>query len=340
MDEIKKENRRIKEALDSIRSRGYAVDTHQLLIGDASTRRFVRLYDNNGEAIILMIYPPNSQQSISEFLDIQQLLDSVHVPVPKIIDWSLNDEWILVGDLGDTMLYDIPSDQRWGYYKQALRYILVMQSHLRQPMKSIAFKRAFDVDKLFFELNFFIEYTLLGYHKAQLDKGKLGEIRDECMSLAKALDLPYKVFCHRDYHSRNMIVKDGKLYLIDFQDARMGLPFYDLVSLICDSYVDVDTSTETNLYTSFLDNSKTPELRNLIQEHHALEILHLSSLQRCIKAAGTFGFQATERKNHFYLQFLPRTYRNIKTNLGRYQDRFPNLYDAFMRYCYPAVSGE
>ena len=123
--------------------------------------------------------------------------------------------------------------------------------------------------------------------------------------------------CHRDYHSRNLMLHGGRLYIIDFQDARMGPDTYDLVSLLRDSYVDFTDVEVDDLIAYFL------ALRKLDGADFRRRF-DLMSLQRNLKALGTFGFQTTSRRNPVYIQYIPRTLRHVRTNLERYP-RFARL---------------
>jgi aminoglycoside/choline kinase family phosphotransferase len=134
------------------------------------------------------------------------------------------------------------------------------------------------------------------------------------------------VFCHRDYHSRNLMLHDGQLYIIDFQDARMGPDTYDLVSLLRDSYMDFSEREVDELIAFFL------ALRGVGAERGGADAeagefrrrFDVMSLQRNLKALGTFGFQTTSRGNPVYIQFMPRTLSYVRTNLER-DSRFSRL---------------
>src|SRR6185295_6505679 len=100
-----------------------------------------------------------------------------------------------------------------------------------------------------------------------------------------------RVLCHRDYHSRNLMVRGRELYIIDFQDARQGPDTYDLVSLLRDSYVDLADGVVNDLIAYFLAITQRPpgpagEFRRRFD---------LMALQRNLKALGTFGFQTMSR---------------------------------------------
>jgi aminoglycoside/choline kinase family phosphotransferase len=130
------------------------------------------------------------------------------------------------------------------------------------------------------------------------------------------------VLCHRDYHSRNLMLHEGRLYIIDFQDARMGPDTYDLVSLLRDSYVDFTEPQVEALIAFFLAGSGGPaadpaEFRRRFD---------LMAVQRNLKALGTFGYQTLTRANTVYIQYMPRTLRYVRANLERYP-RFARLRD-------------
>ena len=124
--------------------------------------------------------------------------------------------------------------------------------------------------------------------------------------------------CHRDYHSRNLMLHRSRLYMIDFQDARLGPDTYDLASLLRDSYVDITDHERDDLIAAFLalsDISDAAEFRRRFD---------LMAVQRNLKALGTFGFQASARGNTAYIQYMPRTLNSVRVNLDKY-GRFARL---------------
>ena len=130
-----------------------------------------------------------------------------------------------------------------------------------------------------------------------------------------------RVLCHRDYHSRNLMFHQDRLYIIDFQDARMGPDTYDLVSLLRDSYVDLPEQTVSDLIAYFLALKGASG-----QEETFRDRFDLMALQRNLKALGTFGYQTTARRNPVYIQYIPRTLRYVRDNLEAHP-RFARLRD-------------
>ena len=126
------------------------------------------------------------------------------------------------------------------------------------------------------------------------------------------------MLCHRDYHSRNLMLHRDSLYIIDFQDARMGPDTYDLVSLLRDSYVDIVDREVDELIAYFLAlkgrNQDDLEFRRRFD---------VMALQRNLKALGTFGYQTIARRNTVYIQYMPArsgtrapTSRSIRASSG------------------------
>src|SRR6267143_1401913 len=102
----------------------------------------------------------------------------------------------------------------------------------------LPYQIAFDVEKLMWELEFFTKHFIGGYRGVALGDAERSALTGEWATIAGELASEPRVLCHRDYHSRNLMLHDGSLYIIDFQDARMGPDTYDLVSLLRDSYID------------------------------------------------------------------------------------------------------
>jgi aminoglycoside/choline kinase family phosphotransferase len=165
-----------------------------------------------------------------------------------------------------------------------------------------------------------VKHFLEGYRGVSLAPVARAALSEEFAVIAEELASEPRVLCHRDYHSRNLMLHHGRLYIIDFQDARMGPDTYDLVSLLRDSYVDFSEAQVEQLMAFFLAlrgerPGEATEFRRRFD---------LMSVQRNLKALGTFGFQTITRANTVYIQYMPRTLRHVRANLERYP-RFARL---------------
>ena len=177
-------------------------------------------------------------------------------------------------------------------------------------------------------MDFFIKHFIEGYRGIALNDGERTALRGELLPIVQELAAEPRVLCHRDYHSRNLMLHEGRLYMIDFQDARMGPDTYDLVSLLRDSYVDLNDLALNELIAYFLalkgDQSHGAEASFRAR-------FDLMALQRNLKALGTFGYMTVARGNPVYIQYIPRTLRYVRQNLAK-SPRFSGLRDLLAAY--------
>ena len=302
------------------------VTTVMPLTGDASDRRYFRVLMKGDKPIVLALHQGPIEFATMPFVSVARLLQQIPVPVPAILHHS--DELGVLGleDLGDVTLQAhlgaaTPAEHA-ALYRQAVSFIARMQQRgeaLRSPDYP-PYQSAFDVEKLTWELEFFVKYYLLAYKGAALSEARRDELRAEWTAIVNELAGEPRVLCHRDYHSRNLMLHGGSLYIIDFQDARMGPDTYDLVSLLRDSYVDLTAPQVDELLAFFL--ALTGDASQ--DEGEFRRRFDLMSLQRNLKALGTFGYMTTARNNTVYIQYIPRTLSHVKANLAKYP-RFARL---------------
>jgi N-acetylmuramate 1-kinase len=303
------------------------------LTGDASDRRYYRVLLKDSKPIVLALHQGPIDYATMPFVAIARLLGAVPLPVPKILHHS--DELGVLGleDLGDVTLQAhlgaAAASEHAELYRQAVALIARMQQR-GEALRSDAYppyRIAFDVEKLTWELEFFVKHYLLAYKGATPSEAERDALRDEWSAIVEELSSDRRVLCHRDYHSRNLMLHDGSLYIIDFQDARMGPDTYDLASLLRDSYVDLTPQQVDELIAFFLalngQSARAQEFRRRFD---------LMALQRNLKALGTFGYMTTSRNNTVYIQYIPRTLAYVKANLAKYPrfERLRSLLDPWL----------
>jgi hypothetical protein len=296
------------------------------LTGDASDRRYFRVLLKDATPIVLALHAGPIDYASMPFVAIARLLSEVPVPVPRILHHSDRLGVLGLEDLGDVTLQAhlgaTTATEHAALYRDAVGFIARMQQR-GEALRSDAYppyRIAFDVEKLTWELEFFVKHYLLGYKGAALTDPQRAALREEWPAIVEELAAEPRVLCHRDYHSRNLMVHDGSLCIIDFQDARMGPDTYDLVSLLRDSYVDLNPQQVEGLIAYFLAHkSGDPP-----DEDEFRRRFDLMALQRNLKALGTFGYMTTSRNNTVYIQYIPRTLAHVKTNLAKYP-RFARL---------------
>ena len=300
------------------------------LTGDASDRRYFRVLLRNEPSQVLAVHPAAIEFEALPFVNVARLLSAMPVPVPAIRSHSDALGIIALEDLGDVTLQAhlgaaSPSEHN-ALYREAVSLIAALQRRGAELASAeyVPYGIAFDVEKLTWELQFFLKHFLEGYRGAQVTPAEREAFAREFQAIAEELASEPRVLCHRDYHSRNLMLHEGRLHIIDFQDARMGPDTYDLVSLLRDSYVDLAEPHVEQLIAFFLALKADGATDGAMQEAEFRRRFDLMAVQRNLKALGTFGFQTIARGNTVYIQYIPRTLNYVRANLERYP-RFAGL---------------
>jgi hypothetical protein len=294
------------------------------LTGDASDRQYFRATFRDRSSIVLAVHAGPIDASTLPFINVAALLRQIPWPVPAILGHSDELGILALEDLGDTTLQirlaTAPAAERTALYEQAVALLGSLQRRGAELASDrfLPYRLAFDVEKLTWELAFFVQHFLEAHRGAALSGVERAALDEEWRALSTELAGEPRVLCHRDYHSRNLMVRGGRLHVVDFQDARMGPNTYDLASLLRDSYVELTDEERDGHLRSFaaLTGAEAGALRRRFD---------LMSLQRNLKALGTFGHQATARRNPAYVQYVPRTLAYVRRNLAA-NDRFGRLH--------------
>jgi N-acetylmuramate 1-kinase len=286
------------------------------LTGDASDRRYFRVLLPDADSIVLSLHAAAFEFDKLPFVNVARLLSRMPVPIPAVLGHADELGVLALEDLGDVTLQAhlgaaTPSEHA-ALYRQAVALIATLQrrgAELASP-DYLPYSVAFDVEKLTWELDFFIKHFIEAYRGIVIPTASREELRAEFAVVIAMLAGEPRVLCHRDYHSRNLMLHKSELYIIDFQDARMGPDTYDLVSLLRDSYVDLPEPTVSELLAYFL------ALKGQSGDDSAFRRrFDIMALQRNLKALGTFGYQTTARRNPVYIRYIPRTLRYVRDNL-------------------------
>jgi N-acetylmuramate 1-kinase len=255
------------------------------LTGDASDRRYFRVLFVDGDSIVLALHAGSIDFASLPFANVAGLLQQMPLPVPAMLGHDDLDGIVALEDLGDVTLQAhlgaATATEHAALYREAVALIELLQrrgSELADE-RYLPYRIAFDVEKLTWELEFFVKHFLEAYRGVTLG---------------------------------NLMLHQGRLHIIDFQDARLGPDTYDLVSLLRDSYVDLTDRELEDLIAYFLALKGNPDPTEFRRR------FDLMALQRNLKALGTFGFQTATRGNPVYIQYIPRTLRYVRDNLQKY----------------------
>jgi aminoglycoside/choline kinase family phosphotransferase len=289
------------------------------LFGDASTRRYFRIVDGS-KTTVLSLYPEPFDDERLPFIVVRKVLAELGLPVPEVLDVDGRRGIAVLEDLGDATLQEVLHDaderRHEELYRGALDQLVVLQREAaRAPQRAPCYQIAFDIEKLSWELHYFEKHFLEGHLGCGLSVEDRAVLAEGFHSLSEEIASWPRVLCHRDFHSRNLMLHRGTLHWIDFQDARMGPATYDLASLLRDSYVELPEELVNARAEEFRQRALAGESRPTF-----LRRFELMCVQRNLKALGTFGFMATVRDNPVYVQYIPRTLRSARRNLERHPE--------------------
>ena len=171
------------------------------------------------------------------------------------------------------------------------------------------------------ECGYFLEAFVQGYLGLDLAPELLGEEFEQL--LHRALSPPQKSFLHRDFQSRNLLVQQDRLWLIDFQGARLGPQQYDLASLLLDPYVDLPPDRQEFLMRAYLDRLQHHVTVDPVAWRRQYDYL---ALCRNLQILGAYGFLSHRKGKKFFEQFIPVACRSLASRLELLPPGdFPNL---------------
>lgn len=296
-------------------------DTIEPLAGDASTRRYFRVFHRDGSTAIVMVQPNAGLNEEASFLDVHGFLERLGLPVPRIHRHLPEQGLIVLEDLGDQLLESVVQAGNYPRIVELYEEAVDILVQLRRRTAAMtggcgAFSLAFDEAKLMEEFNFFVMHFVRGFCRLEPSRAAMRTLADFFQHVALFLAAQPRIFAHRDYHSRNLLVHRGRLMMIDFQDARMGPAQYDLASLLRDSYVSLPEDLVERLIARYWDAS----LAGTDTLDRFVYVFDMMSLQRNIKALGTFGYQSSVRGSTRYMSSIPRTAGYVARNMRRYDE--------------------
>jgi aminoglycoside/choline kinase family phosphotransferase len=281
----------------------------------------------DGASEVLAVYPGPIEYATLPFADVLGLLGAMNAPVPRVVAHSDALGIVALDDLGDvtlqTRVRSASPETTHALYAEAVDLINELQTRGAAFATSahVPYTLAFDTPKLSWELDFFVAHFLEAHRGAAIAPADRTALDEEFHAIAAELAAEPRVLCHRDYHSRNLMVHGGRLWMIDFQDARLGPDTYDLASLLRDSYVDLDPALVEEMIERFAAGRR----RAGAPTTGFRQRFDLMALQRNLKALGTFGFQTARRGSTVYLESVPRTLAYARNTLMAY-GRFTRLH--------------
>jgi len=300
------------------------------MAGDASTRRFFRLVLPDGTGRVVMDYGRPFDGETDD-VRLARVFGAAGLRVAAIHEVAGEPGCLVLEDLGRTSLETVMRDPDGGPSASALAWLersvrLAAEIADRGTPALARSDRdaglALDSARFRFEMEFYVEHYVRGLCGVRPSEALLPELH----ALAdQAAETPRCVLCHRDFHSRNlMVLASGELALVDIQDARWGPDSYDLASILYDAYVEIDSRWRAPLVELYLATLAAPPAPGFATR------LDRVAAERMLKALGTFGYQASARGERRYLEGVPRTLRRLRALLPTFAEgsRLFGLLDA------------
>jgi len=258
------------------------------LKGDASSRRYYR-----GRGHILVKYPADGAESFENYLFWTERYGERGVQVPEILDTNRDRLEMKLEDWGDidgvSWFQQLETRREKVKFIQSVYRLIPLIRSLEQRDSERTEKRI-DVE---WELDFFLKHTGDTIFSGR-DIGRLTRLCDEIVRILQGGD--WKL-AHRDYHFRNVLVQNGEICIIDFQDTRKAPEYYDNVSLLFDNYLEL-----TEIASEVEPNLDCPAMRWV-------------ALQRNLKALGTFAWFGYKQGKAWFRESVPLAMRHVASHL-------------------------
>ncbi len=246
------------------------------------------------------------------------------IPVPHILYCDERRHRVMFSDLGKKDLYTWFHENKapegvTKMYKTVIDVLVCFQATDPSDCKELK-SWIFDKETLLWETRYFLERFVKGY--LNLSVRNEGRLEEEFSELANHVDQYPKRIMHRDFQSRNIMLNEGGVHLIDYQGARMGPPAYDFVSVVFDPYCALTESVENILYRYYLD--KLPLAATYDTAVLGESILYCG-LQRHMQALGAYGFLTRIKGKAWFESHIKRAVWLLKRETDRIDDEFPVL---------------
>jgi len=315
------------------RSGGPADVAFEPMPGGASTRRYFRVRYGEATAVAMFVPEGAKAEEIAKpgnharwpFLEVRDLLASRGVDVPAVYDEDTARGWLLLEDLGDDTLaayLAVRPQAKESLYVRAVDDLARAQRSLAVlPPASVVATRAFDEDLLLWEIQHFREWGLeaRGIRVTPEQRAAFDAIAGR---LARRIAGFSRVVVHRDYQSRNLMVRPDpaggckSLCWIDFQDALLGPRVYDLVALLSDSY----QVFERDFVEARLDDYARATGLGADGRRALGREFDQVTVQRKLKDAGRFVFIDRTKGNSSFLKFVEPTIAKVRASVARLAD--------------------
>lgn len=293
----------------------------QVVSGDASFRRYFRQPLTQGS--LIAVDAPPEKEDCRPFVAIAETLFQQGLCVPEVLAYSSIQGFMLLTDLGDTLLRQeldaLSVNTLYGAAMSALVQMQGTSSPLTWPLP------VYDRERLLTEMRLLTDWFIPRYLGLTLSADDAAIFEQQFALIADAVLQQPAVFVHRDYHSRNlMLTPTGELGIIDFQDAVTGPVTYDLVSLLRDAYVSWPAADVARWVQQFRDELIAHgTLADTVSPETFMGWFDWMGAQRHLKVVGIFARLSLRDGKHGYLADIPLVYRYLIDEIAPYAELQP-----------------
>ncbi len=313
------------------------------LAGDASTRRYVRAWLEGAgaptTAVVMLLADRGIAMSSEElavfseapaelpYVNVHRFLAALGVAVPELYLDASEAGMLLLEDIGDTALWDAvqarPDEEVAALFEQAIDQLVLIQvaGTARADPQCQAFQQAFDERLFVWEFEHFIEYGLVKRVGRRVPEAELSTLREHFGAIARYLDRQPRVLNHRDFHAWNLFVHNGRIRVLDFQDALLAPAPYDLATLLGDrdTPLAIRPPLERRLL-AYYAAATAAQGGPVWRDDDLWAVYAACALQKAFKVVGRFYFLEREKGKPGYLRYIPATLRQIARLLAARRD--------------------
>ena len=289
-----------------------------------SDRKFYRVRCSAEQTLVLVKYNLEREEN-RHYVQIAQFLASHGIRVPKIYFHDPSEGLIWIEDLGEADLWSY-RDESWlvrrAFYESALEEIAKLHGVSEAQSSRIGHKlpAEFNAALYVWEQHYFFENCLGRYFG--LDGEKLRALMElpALSNIAEHLASLPRVLVHRDFQSQNIVIRNGRAHLIDFQGMRLGLAEYDLASLLYDPYVKLSSAEceELLLHYRAIAAANNKPVRAQFDE-----TLRRCAMQRLMQALGAYSFLGLVKGHKHFLQHIPKAVRSLRNVVAKIDNLKP-----------------
>ena len=280
-----------------------------------SDREFFRISLPDKTSFIFMHYGDEVEEN-THWININKFMTSLDINVPRIIKQDVSRHFILLEDLGEVDLWSersVPWAERRDYYFQVLTQIYRLHSFdLKSVSADMKLSENYGPRLYKWEHDYFLENLVGEVCKIKLTSADAAKLNKELDALSERLQKIEPCLIHRDFQSQNIMIKNGRPVLIDFQGMRKGCLFYDLGSLICDPYVTF-TDEERKELLDFYYELMNPDY----SRDEFVQNFWMGSVQRLLQALGAYGFLGLKKNKPAFLGHIGNGLENLLTAIDK-----------------------